>query len=165
VAGVVAAATVGAGLARLVDTPARYGQNADLTLVDAREDTIAALVADERVAALDVVTSADVALADGTPVAALALEHRLGALPVETVTGRAPARAGEVALGPRLASRLGVVPGDALDVRAPGAGTAALTVTGVVVVNTQQSGELGALGETLVVTPTSCRPSPRPSRW
>ncbi len=153
VAGVVAAATVGAGLARLVDTPARYGQNADLTLVDAREDTIAALVADDRVAALDVVTTADVALADGTPVAGLALEHRLGALPVETVSGRTPARAGEVALGPRLASRLGVVPGDALDVRAPGAGTTALTVTGVVVVNTQPSGELGALGETLVVTP------------
>jgi putative ABC transport system permease protein len=141
---------VGAGLARLVDTPARYGQNADLTLVDAREETIAALVADERVAALDVVTTADVLLADGTAVAAVAREHRLGALPVETVTGRAPARAGEAALGPRLAARLGLVPGDVLDVRARGGGTVRLAVTGVVVVGSEQG---GALGETLVVAP------------
>lgn len=153
VAAVVAAATVGAGLQRLVDTPERYGQVADLAIVDAREETVAALAADPRVAAVDILTSGDVVLRTGERTAFVALEHRLGALPVATASGRPPERAGEVAVGPRIAARLGLAVGDVLDVRRPAGGTAPLTVTGVVVVNTQQTGELGALGETGLVVP------------
>ena len=57
VVAIVAAVTFQASLQRLVDTPQRYGLTGDLTIVDAREPDVAELVADRRVAALDVVTS------------------------------------------------------------------------------------------------------------
>ncbi|MBW0119533.1 FtsX-like permease family protein, partial [Pseudonocardia abyssalis] len=138
---------------RLVDTPSRYGQQADLSLIDAREPDIARLVTDPRVAALDVMTSADVVTAAGQPFKAVALDHRLGRMPVETPSGRAPERPGEIAVGPRLAERLGVVAGDVVDVAAPGGGTVALTVTGIVVVLSEDTGEVSALGEVALVTP------------
>ncbi|GAA3222790.1 hypothetical protein GCM10017691_09220 [Pseudonocardia petroleophila] len=152
VAGVVAGATFGAGLQRLVDTPARYGQQADLSLIDAREPDVARLVADPRVAALDVMTSADAVTAAGEPLKVVALDHRLGRMPVETPSGREPGRPGEIAVGPRLAERLGVVVGDVLEVAGPG-GPVALTVTGTVVVLSEDSGETSALGEVALVMP------------
>ncbi|WP_344252776.1 ABC transporter permease, partial [Pseudonocardia hydrocarbonoxydans] len=153
IAGVVAGATFGAGLQRLVDTPARYGQHADISLIDAREDDVAALVADPRVAALDVMTSAEAVTAAGEGFKAVALDHRLGNMPVETPAGRPPQRAGEIAVGPRLAERLGVVVGDVVEVAAPGGATVPLTVTGVVVVLSEDTGEISALGEVALVTP------------
>lgn len=153
VAGVVAGATFGAALQRLVDTPARYGQQADLSLVDAREADVAALVADPRVAALDVMTSTEAVTTTGEGFKAVALDHRLGNMPVETPAGRPPQRAGEIAVGPRLAERLGVVVGDVVEVAAPGGTTVPLTVTGVVVVLSEDTGEISALGEVALVTP------------
>ena len=81
--------TFQASLQRLVDTPERYGLTSDLTIVDAREPDVAELVADRRVAALDVVTSVPATFGDDArPLQLLSVEHRKGALPVETVAGR-----------------------------------------------------------------------------
>ena len=91
---IVATVTFQASLQRLVDTPARYGLTSDLTIVDAREPDVAELVADRRVAALDVVTSVPVTFGDDAgPLQLLSVEHRKGALPVETVAGRPAAAA------------------------------------------------------------------------
>lgn len=142
VTGVVAAAVFGAGAARLVETPARYGQVADLTVVDARPDDLAALAADPRVAALEVSTGADVEIA-GERLEASARERRVGALPVETAQGRPAQAAGEVALGPRFAARLGIAVGDIVTARAPDGTAVPLAVTGLVVVRSENTGGLG----------------------
>ncbi|HEX8518323.1 MAG TPA: FtsX-like permease family protein, partial [Pseudonocardia sp.] len=165
VVGLVAAMTFSASLRRLVDTPARYGLTSDLTVLDAREADVAELVRDDRVAALDRVTSAPVALgveppggaAGGTgagPVPLLAVEHRKGALPGGTVAGRPAAAPGEIALGPRTAHRLGVGVGDTVTARPVGGPPRPLTVTGVVVYR-GSAGSQGdtALGEGGVVVP------------
>jgi hypothetical protein len=150
IAGIVATATFGAGLARLVETPARYGEAADLTLIDARAPDIAALVTDDRVADLDLVRSAAVQLAgDTAAVDALAFESLKGALPVETVAGRPASAPGEIAMGPRSAQRLGMAPGGRVEVVGP-AGPVPLTVTGVVVVRSE---ERSPLGDAVLVVP------------
>ena len=64
VVAIVTTVTFQASLQRLVDTPARYGLTSDLTIVDAREPDVAELVADRRVAALDVVTTVPVTFGD-----------------------------------------------------------------------------------------------------
>ena len=64
VVAIVATVTFQASLQRLVDTPGRYGLTSDLTVVDAREPDVAELVADRRVAALDVVTTVPVTFGD-----------------------------------------------------------------------------------------------------
>ena len=79
---------------------------------------MAELVADRRVAALDVVTSVPATFGDDAgPLQLLSVEHRKGALPVETVAGRPRAALGEIALGPRTADRLGLGVGDSVAVR------------------------------------------------
>ncbi|WP_018500387.1 ABC transporter permease [Parafrankia discariae] len=52
VTGLVAAATIAAGLNRLVDEPHRYGWNADLEVTDARPEIVNRLAADPRIAAV-----------------------------------------------------------------------------------------------------------------
>ncbi|CAI7978969.1 ABC transporter permease [Frankia sp. Hr75.2] len=52
VTGLVAAATIAAGMNRLVDEPQRYGWNADLEITDARPEIVNRLAADPRVAAV-----------------------------------------------------------------------------------------------------------------
>lgn len=153
VAAIVAALTFGASLQRLVDEPARYGNAADLSLVDAREADVARLVADPRVAALDVASVGQVRIAgdpDGGETEVQAFERRKGALPVETVRGRLPSAPGEVALGPRVAQRLGVTIGDVVGIARPAGGTAALQVTGVAVPRADSG---GGLGDAVVVDP------------
>jgi putative ABC transport system permease protein len=155
VVGIVATVTFEASLKRLVDTPQRYGRTTDVAIVDAREPDVAELVADGRVAALDVVTTAPVTLGDDAgPVQVLSVEHRKGALPIETVAGRPAAVPGEIALGPRTADRLGVGVGDVVAAR-PVAGPAQLlTVTGVVVYRGKADDVLGEGG---VVAPAQLR--------
>lgn len=147
IAGVVATIAFGASLDRLVTEPSRYGQAADLTLVDAREPDLAALAADERVAALTRVDSVTVAVA-GRPTTFSAYQHRRGAVPVEVVDGRPPERVGEVALGPRTAALLDAAPGDVIEV--PGrTAPVRLFVTGIAV---PQAGSGAPLGEGALVT-------------
>jgi len=153
VAGIVAALALGASLDRLVGTPARYGYAADLSLVDAREADVAALVADPRVAALDVTYTGHVRLlADPgrSETEVQAYRPRKGAVPVETVEGRVPGALGEIALGPRVAQRLQAVVGDVLEVARPAGGTVTLRVTGVVVPRPEAQ---GPLGDAVVVHP------------
>jgi hypothetical protein len=155
VAGIVATATFGAGLARLVESPARYGEPGDLMVIDARAPDIAALVADPRVADVDLVHTAPVQLAgDAGAVDALAIEPLKGALEVETVSGRAPTGSGEIAVGPRTAQRLGLVEGARVEVAGPD-GPVPLTVTGIVVVRSE---ERTPLGSAVLVVPGQLAP-------
>ncbi|MDT7579645.1 MAG: putative transport system permease protein, partial [Pseudonocardiales bacterium] len=134
VIGIVTTITFEASLRRLVETPARYGLSAELTIVDARAPDVTELVADRRVAALDVTTRVPATLGDDAgPVPLLSVEHRKGALPVETVTGRPAAALGEIALGPRTADRLGLGVGDTVAARPVTGPPVLLTVTGIVV--------------------------------
>jgi ABC-type lipoprotein release transport system permease subunit len=147
VVGIVATVTFETSLKRLVETPQRYGQTADLTVVDAHEPDVAELVADRRVAALDVVTTVPVTLDDDvSSVQLLSVEHRKGALPIETVTGRPAAALGEVALGPRTADRLGVGVGDTVTARPVAGPPQLLTVTGIVVYRGDADDKLGEGG-------------------
>ncbi|GAA4883472.1 FtsX-like permease family protein [Pseudonocardia benzenivorans] len=154
IAGVVAAVALGASLERLVDTPARYGQGADMTIVDAREADVGRLVADPRVAALDVGASGTATLADGTPIETTSREVRKGSLPVALAGGRLPVGHDEVAVGPRAASTLGVNVGDTLDIRRVHGGTSTLRIVGVAVLTSQNN---GAVGDGLLVAPTVMR--------
>ena len=155
VVAIVAAVTFQASLQRLVDTPQRYGLTSDLTIVDVREPDVAELVADRRVAALDVVNTVPVTFGDDAdPLQALSVEHRKGALPIETATGRPPRSPGEIALGPRTAHRLGVDVGDTLIAHPVVGPPVTLTVTGTVV----RRGDAGdVLGEGGVVVPDQLR--------
>ena len=155
---IVATVTFQASLQRLVDTPARYALTSDLTIVDAREPDVAELVADRRVAALDLVITVPVTFGDDTaPLQLLSVEHRKGALPVETVAGRPAAALGEIALQPRTAHRLGVGVGDTVAVRPVKGPPVSLRVTGIVV---YRGGADDPLGEGGVVVPqASCRRS------
>ncbi|MGD9988745.1 FtsX-like permease family protein [Pseudonocardia sp.] len=149
-AGVVAAVAFGASLQRLVDTPARYGQAADLTIVDAREHDIGRIVADPRVAALDVGAAGTAELADGEYIEVASRDVRKGHMPIAVAGGRMPAADDEVAVGPRLASRLGVDVGDTLEVRRVHGGTIALRIVGKAVLISQNH---SGIGDGAVVTP------------
>jgi hypothetical protein len=152
---IVAAVTFQASLQRLVDTPQRYGLTSDLTIVDAREPDVAELVADRRVAALDVVTSVPATFGDDAgPLQLLSVEHRKGALPVETVAGRPAERLGEIALGPRTADRLGLGVGDSVAVRPVSGSPVSLRVAGIVVYRGDSDDPLGEGG---VVVPGQLR--------
>ena len=147
IAGIIAAVAFAASLQRLIDTPARYGAGADLSLVDAREPDVAALVADPRVAALDVVRRVPVTLGrDAIPRTVVDVQHRKGNLPLEVVAGSLPAGRYEIALGPRTAHRLDVGVGDFVPVAPSGAPPTVLLVTGIVVVQATTAGELGEVG-------------------
>ncbi len=155
VVAIVAAVTFQASLQRLVDTPARYGLTSDLTIVDVREPDVAELVADRRVAALNVVTAVSATFGDDAgPLQLLSVEHRKGALPVETVAGRSAERLGEIALGPRTADRLGVGVGDTVAVRPVRGPPVPLRVTGIVVCRADSDYPLGEGG---VVVPGQLR--------
>jgi putative ABC transport system permease protein len=155
VVGIVATVVFDTSLRRLVDTPERYGRTSDLAIVDAREPDMAELVADRRVAALDVVTTVPVTLGDDAgPVQLLSVEHRKGALPIATVSGRPAAAPGEIALGPRTADRLGVDVGDVVAARPVAGPPRLLTVTGVVVYRGDADDVLGEGG---VVVPDQLR--------
>jgi putative ABC transport system permease protein len=147
IAGVIVAVAFGASLQQLVDTPARYGSAADLSVADARESDVAALTADPRVAALDLVHSVSVAMgADGIPRTVVAVEHRKGNLPIEVVTGSLPTGRSEIALGPRTASRLDAGVGDFVTVAPSGAAPVVLLVTGIVVVQADTQNAFGEVG-------------------
>jgi hypothetical protein len=131
---VVAALTFGAGLDRLLVTPRLFGVNWDARVgfdPEAREAVAEALRADE-----SVVGSARVAISrvelDHRSVPAVGFEPVEGEVLPTLVSGRAPERAREVALGADTMARLGVDVGDRLTARF-GDLTRSLDVVGTVV--------------------------------
>ncbi|MFC5949699.1 FtsX-like permease family protein [Pseudonocardia lutea] len=156
VAGIVASTMLGASLQRLVDTPARYGFTSDLTIADAREQDMAALVADPRVAGLTEVETGRVTIdpARSRQIDAYAHVERKGEIPVSLVTGRMPAVPGEVAVGARVAVREQLGLGDSVEVTSSDGRTARLTVTGVAVPQPERG---APLGEGLLMMPDQLR--------
>jgi hypothetical protein len=150
VTGVVATATFAVSLAAVQDDPTAYGWQADFSVVDAKEESVARLVADPQVRAVDLVAESTV-LVDGASTPAYAAESRKGALPWTVVRGRLPERETEIAVGPQLAERLGVVVGDRVPV-GDGAAPARPTVVGVVQLPAL-AGE--RLGSSLLLHPTA----------
>lgn len=152
VIGVVASATVAASMGRTVDTPARWGWNADVSLIDATPEQAQALSLDPRVAAIRLVRAATVPLvpgaaADGTAAAgdtvlAFGYRDQLGSIPWSVITGRVPTADDEVALGTLTAGRLGLMVGSTMQLPGP-SGPANYTVVGTVTVAPISSTPLG----------------------
>lgn len=115
VAGLVAATTFGASLDRLVASPARWGWEADLVVVDVTDEGLAELEADERVEAVAEVPSGQVVVG-GADAVAYAVVPVAGDLGWVLHEGREPDAPDEVVLGTTLADRLEVSPGDEVDV-------------------------------------------------
>ncbi|MET0324081.1 MAG: ABC transporter permease [Ilumatobacteraceae bacterium] len=148
IAGVVAVAVFGAGLARLVDTPERWGWSADVSVVDATPEIADSLLADPAVAAVSMLDAATVRI-DGTLVNGYASAPVAGDVLTWTVVdGRLPTADDEVVLGTRLADRLGRGIGDTVTIGDEDAAT--MTVVGIGL-GPSSSGE--ALGTTALVTP------------
>jgi putative ABC transport system permease protein len=151
VAGVVATLTVGASLDRLVDTPARWGWNADVVVVDVTDEAIAELGTDPRVAGLTDVRSGAIDL-DGASVQAYSLAPIEGAVGWTILDGRAPTGDREVLVGSREAERRGLDVGDeiAADVPAVSGEQVTLEVVGVGI-GPPLGGE--RLGDSVALTP------------
>jgi putative ABC transport system permease protein len=155
VAAIVAAVTFGVSLDRLVAAPSRYGWTADLTLIDAKDGDIARLVADDRVAALAVVTSAETLVATEL-IKVSAFEPRKGTVGPQVITGRLPSTPGETAVGQRLAARLDLNLGDDLALTQVNGTPVRLRVVGFVVVRPSEFDE--RLGMGIVVHPDAVIP-------
>lgn len=132
VGGLIAAVTFGASLDRLVETPQRWGWDGDVLVVDANEDVVDRLLADDRVAGLAVLESAAVRLG-GEELQAHSWTKRRGDVDVTLLAGRLPAADDEVAVGRRVGDRLDVEIGDDVTASAPG-GEVRLRVVGEVIV-------------------------------
>lgn len=113
VAGVVGALAFGASLDRLVAEPLRWGWAGDVVVIDTNPDIVEALLADPRVEALARIESAEVRLG-GDDLTGFAFTDERGSLGWTMLDGRAPRAADEVALGTRVARRLGAEVGDTL---------------------------------------------------
>ena len=117
VAGVVAVAVFGAGVARLVDTPARWGWAADVSVVDATPEIAASIVADPAVAAVSMLDAATVRI-DGELVNGYASRRHRRRADVDGRRRPSPAGDDEIVLGTRLADRLGRDVGDTVTIGA-----------------------------------------------
>jgi hypothetical protein len=141
-AAVTGAVVFAASLDHLVSTPRLYGWNWDVR-VDAAGDTAQQAAASRRalaallrsspaVKAWSKVSMSNVTL-NGTPIPAVGIDpggRRVGA---SVVSGRAPRRTDEIALGARTQRSLGVAIGDTVRARLDGGGTTRLRVIGQVV--------------------------------
>ncbi len=128
VAAVVGAAAFGASLARVVDTPTRYGTPGDVLVTDAQDELIDAAVADPEVDAVLESWGFNL-LVEGALRDGVSSEVRKGSIGFSYLEGRPPAGPAELALGPALAERLDVGVGD--EVRM-GEDEQPATVTGIV---------------------------------
>ena len=126
-----AAATFGASLSRLVDTPVLYGWNWSASIgVNERIPALeAALQADPRVDASSPITFNRLVL-DGNPIPAVGIDRSPDAVAPTVVEGRAPATDDEIALGGRTLRALDASIGDTVTVRAPDGRTQRLEVVG-----------------------------------
>ena len=114
VAGATAALSFDATLDRLAGEPARYGWQADFSIIDVTDEGLAQLQADDRVVAVAHVEAAPVPL-DGAVVEARSVTDVVGRTGWTMFEGRMPAADDEVALGPAVAERLDVDLGDDVD--------------------------------------------------
>lgn len=154
VASLVAAATFGASLTHLLDTPRLYGWNWDLYVTDYGAGKVAArgrrvLAADPRIAGSSVGGGISL-FVNGRPLDAAAFDPVEGSVLPPVIAGRSPASPDEIALGTRSLRELGLAVGDTVTVRVPGADRRArMTVVGRVVLpafsDTARFGEGGLL--------------------
>lgn len=117
---VVAALAFEAGLARLLDTPARYGFVWDATYeaydADPPPDVLAFLEGDPSVTAASLGQRASITV-DGATVPAFAFEDLRGSVRPVIVDGRSPEGPSELALGGQTMARLGLQLGDSVAVQ------------------------------------------------
>ena len=176
VAAVIGAASFGASLDRLVDTPARYGSPGDLLVADARDELFDQLRADDEVEAVLEIQGFDL-LVEGAQRDALTAEVVKGSIGFDFIEGRAPSGPAEVVLGPALAERLDVGIGDPVGL---GVDDAPATVVGIALVRGDTSDRYAATvwwtrrsGRPRPTAPPSARPSsatapgwtPTPAPW
>ena len=165
---VVAAVTFAVSLDHLVSTPRLYGWSWDLRVTTSGDDAADAAAvtrtvdrtlhraASVRAYSDTVISRIDV---DGVTVTALGVHPRKGVVEPTIVSGRAPIRADEVALGARTLDQIGASVGDRVRVR-PDAGGAPeqLRVVGRVVLpglGTYPGSDKTALGEGALLTKTT----------
>lgn len=154
-AGVVAAATFSAGLHRLGAEPQRYGWAADFTVVDAKPIDLPNVALDPRVIDLDWVAQTAVRI-DGDFVPAYAPTAIKGAVPWTVLEGRMPTADDEVAIGPALAERLRVHPGDTVTIPDPKGAPHRRRVVGTVL--SPVDGSQMTLGASVVMTTLGLAP-------
>lgn len=115
IAGLAAVLTFGVSLDRLVASPDRWGFTADVSVIDANDDIVAALVADPSVGELSLLSVNQVRL-NGDVVAAYAVDPVGASGPGWTVLdGRLPRDAREVVLGRRVLDDLGAHTGSTVE--------------------------------------------------
>jgi hypothetical protein len=148
IAGVVAAATFGAGLSRLGSTPARYGWNAGFMVVDAKPLDVPDVSADPRVADLDWLSASSVRL-DSEFVPAYSHASIKGDLPWTVLSGRLPVADDEIAVGPAVAESVGTQLGDHLTIPDVHGVNHRLHVVGTVLTPVDSS---QALGDSVLLT-------------
>jgi putative ABC transport system permease protein len=122
VAGLIAVASFAASLDRLVATPERYGWQGDLQIVDLKPERRVAMLADRRVASFAEISMASAGSPSGSVISISGFESVRGSLAWTMLEGRMPATRDEIAVGPRLAKRLGLSVGSVLVLASPDAG-------------------------------------------
>lgn len=144
-AGLAAVLTFGASLDRLVSSPDRWGFTADISVIDANDAIVAALVEDPDVGQLSLL-SVNQLHVDGINVHAYAVDPIGDSdLGWTVLDGRRPRHRGEVMLGRRILDDLGARTGDTIELR----DGARLTIVGTGV-GPALNGE--ALGASVLVT-------------
>ncbi|MBV9409998.1 MAG: FtsX-like permease family protein [Acidimicrobiia bacterium] len=119
--GLVATTAIAGSLQRVSTTPTRYGAPGDAKVSDVTDDVVARLNADRRLGSVLVVRTAEV-LINGEPLNGIAVDEHTSAPRYPVLSGRAPAGAGEVALGPAALQRTRTHLGDTVVVGDPAAG-------------------------------------------
>lgn len=151
VLGVVAVLTVSASLDRLLAAPERWGYGWDLMLnftADEVDDAAVRLAEDDRLIGA-ARWDGGFSYVDGEGVRAYGLTPLTGDIGFSLQSGRQPVTPGEVVLGPATAERLGVEPGDRVEVAPePGAPDAApVVLVGIALFPDDREGSFaGAVG-------------------
>ncbi|HEX2850630.1 MAG TPA: ABC transporter permease [Acidimicrobiales bacterium] len=150
VAGIVAAATFGASLARLTSAPEHYGWSGDIQIADIQPQSLNRFALDPRFTDVAGIAEAPTRIA-GDDVPAYAYTQAKGRIEWTMLDGRAPRRVNEIALGTRTADRLGARVGDSIIV-GTGANEQTMEVVGV---GLGPSFNAERLGTNVLVTPTA----------
>jgi ABC-type lipoprotein release transport system permease subunit len=123
IAGLIGVASFATSLERLGDSPERYGWQGHLQIIDLKAEQREAMIADRRVDEFTVTSTASAALPDGRLISISGFENVRGRLGLTMFEGRMPVTREEVAIGPRLAERLGLAVGDPMEFSDPRSST------------------------------------------
>ena len=152
VVGVLATAIFGASVARLRDAPHLYGwgwdaiiEGADLSDLGEQPFDTRALLADDDLVGVGMVTTQLPVTLDGVPEFAMSARDVKGHLEPVVVRGRAPARLDELAVAGDTADRLGVDVGDPVEVSLSD-DPVSMTVSGIVALPVPEDGGSSASG-------------------